>query len=421
VSAFEITVLGVYALVLLVWAARHHLVTRTRRELTVLTARHPAYQGQSPPLVSVLIPAKDEAASIGDCIRSVLAQSYQPLEVIVIDDRSQDDTADIVRRIAAHDPRVRLLSTSGLPAGWTGKTNALATGAREARGTWLLFIDSDTRHDPSNLTILMEYARREQSDLVSILPRMRHGSFWERVCQPLAGMIVMLNFPVGRINDDAEIDTAFANGQYILMRRAAYEAVGGHAAVRDKFVEDIQLARVTKAHHYRIRLAIAPELSSTRMYTSLGDLVRGWSRILYAAYDHSTAHLAAVLAGLVVFSLSAYAVLAGTIAAWFIDHGHPSRYIATLFAMCLAHLALQTSVMVRVYNLAANQRRYVFFYSVAAGVMFLVLASALRKCFTHRIVWRGTCYERLEEPLPITIPLRSAARAASEPPLKQSA
>ncbi len=418
-TTLHVAMLGVYAFVLVVWAARHHLVSRMQRDLTVLTPQDPTYPAENRPLVSVLIPAKDEADGIAQCLLSVLKQSYRRLEVIVIDDRSTDDTARLVREIAARDPRVRLLSTTHLPSGWTGKTNALATGVREARGEWLLFIDSDTRHDRENLSILMEYARRERADMVSILPRMRHGSFWERVVQPLAGMIVMLNFPIDRVNDDANTETAFANGQYILMRRKVYEAVGGHAAVRDKFVEDIQLARVTKAHHYRIRLALAPELSSTRMYTSLSELVRGWSRILYAAYDHSTAHLAAILGGLLLFSLSAYCVLAGTVTSWHM--GHPGRYSSIVAGMCLVHLVLQVSVMSRVYALAANQRRYVAFYWLASGVMFCILASALRKCFTHRLVWRGTCYERIEDPVPIILPLPTAGLAAPEHRLKQSA
>jgi cellulose synthase/poly-beta-1,6-N-acetylglucosamine synthase-like glycosyltransferase len=307
-----------------------------------------------------------------------------------------------------------------LPPGWTGKTNALATGVREAKGDWLLFIDSDTRHHPDNLSILMEYARRERTDMVSLLPRMRNGSFWERVVQPLAGMLVMLNYPIGRVNDDSDPDTAFANGQYILVRRKVYEAIGGHAAVRDKFVEDIHLAHLTKARRHRIRVVMAHDLSSTRMYTSLGSIVRGWSRIFYAAYNHSIAQLSGLLTSLLVCSLSAFGVFAGALAQSWHAGGNP--YLSTLLGMSLLHLGLQASVMVRAYALSGNQRRYVAFYVMASLVMFWVLISALFKCFTHRIVWRGTCYNHLEQSLPVILPLPTKVFAAtSEHPLKRSA
>ncbi|MBI3464778.1 MAG: glycosyltransferase, partial [Planctomycetes bacterium] len=298
--------------------------------------------------------------------------------------------------------------------------HALSTGVREAQGDWLLFIDSDTRHQADNLSILMEYTRREGADMVSLLPRMRNRSFWERVVQPLASILLMLKFPIDRVNDDSHPETAFANGQYILIRRGVYESIGGHAAVREKFVEDIHLARLVRSRGYRVRVAMARGISSTRMYSSLGTLVRGWSRILYAAYDHSSARLAALLAGLVAFSLTGYGVLAGTLAAWW--HGHPSLFVSTLFGMSLAHLALQKSVMVRAYALSGNKRRYVAFYLVAIAIMFWVLASALRKCFTHRLVWRGTEYQRLEDPPPVILPLPAPVlSSAVEAPLKRSA
>jgi chlorobactene glucosyltransferase len=388
-----------------------------------LTPQHPTYQDDDPPLVSVLIPARDEEESISKCLLSVLHQSYLRLEVIIIDDRSQDGTANVVREIAARDPRVRLISTVGLPPGWTGKNHALVTGVHQARGDWLVFIDSDTRHQADNLSILMEYARREGADMVSLLPRMRNRSFWERVVQPLASIMLMLKFPLSRINDDSDLRTSFANGQYILIRRNVYDALGGHASVRDKFVEDIHLAKLAKASGYRVRVALAPEISSTRMYSSLRCLVRGWSRILYAAYDHSFAQLAAILAGLVAFSLSGYAVLVGTLLAWW--HGHPSAFVSGLLGMCVTHLFLQTSVMVRAYSLSGNKARYVAFYAIACGAMFWILVSALRKCCTHRVVWRGTQYDRLEdvaEALPVILPLPAPVLSpVVDGPLKRSA
>ena len=419
-NRFEIGFVVVYAAVLLVWLARHLMINLTHRASAYLTPHDHGYQGDDRPLVSVIIPAKDEEDTIGDCVQSILNQSYQSLEVLVIDDRSADGTAKVVRAIAARDPRVRLVKVKELPPGWTGKTNALAAGVREARGDWFLFIDSDTRHVPENLSVLMEYARRERADMVSVLPRWRNETFWERVAQPLAALLLILKSPPHRVNNDANTKTAFANGQYILIRRDAYEAVGGHAAVRDKFVEDIHLARVVKANGFRIRLVRAPELTSTRMYTSLGALVRGWSRILYAGYDFSALHLALVLTGLIVFSLSDYAVLGGTLVSLAV--GHSSRFVLVLLSMGLVHLVLQTTVMARIYAITACDQSYVAFYGLAAGVMVWVLGSALRKCFTHDVTWRGTSYHRIQEAEPVLLPFPDLATpAATDRGLKRSA
>ena len=420
-STLQIILIGAYACVLLVWITRHLSINRTHRATPLLTPRHPGFQEDDPPLVSVLIPAKDEELAIGECVLSILDQSYLKLEVLVIDDRSADATANVVREIAARDPRVRLITVQDLPAGWTGKNNALVAGVREARGDWLLFIDSDTRHAPENLSVLMEYARRERADMVSILPRWRNDTFWERVVQPLAALLLILKSPPHRVNNDADTRTAFANGQYILIRREAYESIGGHTAVRDKFVEDIHLARVAKSSGQRIRLVRAPDLTSTRMYTSLGALVRGWSRILYAGYDFSVAQLSAVLGGLLVFSLSAYAVLAATIASIALGH-HSSPFVRVLIGMGLAHLFLQVTVMTRIYAITACDRVYVAFYGVAAAIMAWVLAAALWKCFSHRVVWRGTSYHKLQEAEPIILPFPTPQHSIpAERRLKQSA
>jgi hypothetical protein len=156
------------------------------------------------------------------------------------------------------------------------------------------------------------------------------------------------------------------------------------------------------------------------MYTSLGSLVRGWSRILYAGYDFSALHLSLVLAGLIVFSLSAYAVLGGTLLSLAV--GHSSHFVLVLLSMGLVHFALQTTVMARVYAITACDQSYVALYGLAAGVMAWVLGSALRKCFTHEVVWRGTSYHKLQDAGPVLLPFPSAAvREATERPMKRSA
>ena len=259
-------------------------------------------------MVSAIIPAKDEEASLADCLASVCAQSYPNLEILVVDDRSTDGTGAIARRFAADDPRVRVLTIAELPAGWTGKTHALHVAADSARGEWFWFLDADTRHEPDNLSIVLEYAREHGAAMASLLPEMRCETFWEDVVQPLAGVVLMQSFPLFRVNDDRS-RLAFANGQYILIRRSAYVAAGGHRAVRDRFVEDIYLARRVKALGLPIRVAVAQGIGSTRMYTSLGGLVRGWSRILYDALGRNPWRLLGRLLDPLIFSQTGHVAL----------------------------------------------------------------------------------------------------------------
>ena len=159
----------------------------------------------------------------------------------MIDDRSTDRTGPIASELADRDPRIRVLSNDHLPPGWTGKTHVLHQAAEQARGDWLWFLDADTVHAPEFLGVMMEYARAQRAALVSLLPELRCETFWEQLVQPLGAIVLMQSFPLHRVNDDRS-KLAFANGQSILDRAAAYDAAGGHAAVRDRFVEDIGMA-----------------------------------------------------------------------------------------------------------------------------------------------------------------------------------
>ena len=162
-----------------------------------------------------------------------------------------------------------MLTIEELPPGWTGKTHALHRAVAEASGEWLWFLDADTLHAPDGLSILMEYGRAEGAAMVSLLPELRCETFWERVVQPLGGIVLMQSFPLHVVHRD-DSPLAFANGQYILIRRDAYDDAGGHEAVKDRFVEDIALADRVKRKGYRIRVALIRGIVTCRMYASLG-------------------------------------------------------------------------------------------------------------------------------------------------------
>jgi cellulose synthase/poly-beta-1,6-N-acetylglucosamine synthase-like glycosyltransferase len=397
-STGRLVLLTAYGLVLLVWIVRLFILSKARRKLVVLARPRSGATGRSgtgdPPVelpsVSVLVPARDEEKTIGGCLRSLLALDYPRLDILVLDDRSTDRTAAIVREWAGQDARVRLLQIQDLPPGWTGKNHALHQGVKHTHGDWLLFVDADTLHDPANLRVLLNYAEQEQADMVTLLPRLGCHTWPEKIIQPLAGIMLLLLFRLSRVNSDRHPSSAFANGQYLLVRRTAYDQVGGHAAVRNQLVEDIQLARRFKQAGLRLRVVLAPELTTTRMYSSLAEILSGWSRIYYAAVDHRPWKLLALLAAMSVFTLSAYAAL-GFSAALLLG-GDRSAFTWTLAGMTAAHFGMMLLALRTLYGFTLSRRRYLWGHPLACLGMVVVLLRAIGTCFTHRISWRGTAY-----------------------------
>ena len=233
------------------------------------------------PPVSVVIPARNEASTIETVARSVLASSYPRLELIVVDDRSTDGTAAIVERLAAQDPRVRLVQGTPLPDGWYGKPWACAQGARAATHGLLLFTDADTRHEPELLGRAVGALALERADLVTVSPRQRCVTFWERLIMPQIWLLLGLRYHPRRVNRARRERDVIANGQFILTTREAYEAVGTHAAVRREIAEDLALAQAYLERGRRLHFAFAERLMETRMYQGLPQLVEGWSKNVY--------------------------------------------------------------------------------------------------------------------------------------------
>ena len=231
--------------------------------------------------LSVIIPARNEAETMETVVRSVLASTYRPLELLVVDDRSTDGTAAVVQRLASEDQRVRLVRGEPLPPGWYGKPWACLQGYRASRGELLLFTDADTRHEPELLSHAVGALEALGADLVTVAPHQLCVSFWERVVMPQIWLLLGLRYHPDRVNRAARERDVIANGQFILVRRRSYEAVGSHEVVRGEVAEDLALAQAFHRAGKRIHFAFAQRLMETRMYRSLPDLVEGWSKNMY--------------------------------------------------------------------------------------------------------------------------------------------
>ncbi|HET9066494.1 MAG TPA: glycosyltransferase [Gemmatimonadales bacterium] len=237
--------------------------------------------------ISVIVPARNESATIDTVLHSVLASTHQAFEIIVVDDRSTDDTADQVRRLAGTDPRLRLVPGAPLPTGWFGKPWACHQGAAVATGEFLLFTDADTTHHPELLSHAVGGLLAEQADLLTLTSHQQCQSFWERLVMPQIWLLLGVRYVPERINRATRPDQVVANGQFILIRRTAYDSLGGHEAVQGEVVEDLALAQHAFAAGCRIRMMFGERLLATRMYRSLGAMVEGWSKNLYVGSRQS--------------------------------------------------------------------------------------------------------------------------------------
>jgi chlorobactene glucosyltransferase len=232
-------------------------------------------------LVSIIVPARNEADNIEAMVRSVLATTYDPVEVLVVDDRSTDETADLVRSLAQEDHRVLLIEGAPLEHGWFGKPWACVQGYRAAAGEHLVFTDADTRHEPTLLAHAIGAAQRQHADLVTVSPRQLCLTFWERLIMPQVWAILSARYAPKVVNHPRSKRDVIANGQFILVTRESYEAVGTHEAVRGEVAEDLGLAQRYFDAGRKMHFAFAESLMATRMYRNLAGLIEGWSKNMF--------------------------------------------------------------------------------------------------------------------------------------------
>ena len=232
------------------------------------------------PLISVCVPARNEERNIGLCVQSILAQDYPNFEVIVVEDRSTDATAEVLQSIAFQDDKLKVISGVDLPKGWAGKPHALFQAAAAAGGAWLCFVDADTFLSPVTLSSCYAKASETKADLFTIMTFQVMGSFWEKAVLPLVMTALSVAFSPRKVNDPNRKD-AIANGQFILIKRSVYDAIGGHERIRDQIVEDKAISEQVKWNGYRLIVANGYAIVRTRMYTSLPEMWEGWTKNIY--------------------------------------------------------------------------------------------------------------------------------------------
>lgn len=287
----------------LLWAALVvWLVLRAvRQSVRYRPAQAPGLGGWQAPSVAVIVPARNESRNIGPCLAALSAQRALGPEfsVTVVDDNSRDGTDGLVRRHAASDPSVRLISAGPLPPGWMGKPHACWRGALASDAAWLCFIDADVRAAPTLLATALRVAEAERIDLLSLMPFQEMGGFWERLVLPAGLLMIACAKDLGAANTDGSPE-ATANGQFMLMRRDAYFAIGGHAAVQGEVCEDKALAALAKRAGHSMRLMNGERLARVRMYDGLRALWAGFGKNAVEIMGGARSTLAVACAGLAV-------------------------------------------------------------------------------------------------------------------------
>jgi chlorobactene glucosyltransferase len=343
------------------------------------------------PLISVLIPARDEAARIGTCLAGLADQSYRNFELLVVDDHSTDATATIARSYAARLPALDVVPSAALPDGWAGKCWACWQAAGRARGDWLLFLDADVAPRPELLAALVARAESRSLDLLTLMPFQQLGSLAERVIMPAFFALLYGVYPLDQVSDPRS-PIAFANGPCLLIRREVYFAIGGHQAVRASILEDTELGRIVKAAGYRLEAAGAPDLIAVRMYAGWASLAEGLGKNAVAGYRSAGARSGWVGARMALVALLPwYLLLAGAVFAL-------ARPDAVIGAVLILHGVLLAALALVCWGWLARRHYRLApwwgaLFPIGVAIYFWLAASALLRLRSGRgVVWKGRTF-----------------------------
>ena len=364
--------------------------------LTIVRARHSrtldaesATVVADAPRVSIVIPARNEARNIERCVRSALAADYPRLEVVAVDDHSTDATGAILRDIARDDARLRVVVPPELPAGWFGKQWACTAGAGASTGDILAFFDADTQQAPDLVPRAVNAMRSRRADLLTVAGAQELGSFWERMIQPQVFAIMLTRYGgTESVNESRRASDKIANGQCIFVTRQAYDDTGGHGAVRDKVAEDLSMAQLYFTLGRRSFLVLGLTQLSTRMYTSLRELVAGWGKNIYAG-GRDTVPFGSF--GRAIYPLLLVSpALSGVLP--------PALLVLSLVGV-LGHGVLVWSAIVTaanltwwlgVYALLGMSPAYALLHPLGSGMMFYIAARSIVR--GNRVQWKDRSY-----------------------------
>jgi glycosyltransferase involved in cell wall biosynthesis len=342
--------------------------------------------------VSIIVPARNEEANLERVLRS-LAGQRGVREILVVDDQSEDRTGEIAEALKSEMPFLRLLHIDSLPGGWLGKTYALSVAGRQAKGDWLLFTDADTEHLPGSLEAVLERAEREGADLLSLSPGQQTPTWWEKAVIPLIYVNLARLYRFEEVSDPKSAAAA-ANGQYLLIRREVYERVGGHQAIRNEILEDVELAKRVKGSGGRLLFLPGAAWVQTRMYRTFGAMWHGWTKNLFLLYGRSPAKISRAFAELCAMDLLPQLVLI-VLLAWLLS-GRGNIPMLGLAMGCLLIVVLRHAGYARaITRLGFDSRAAPWRLEGAVILAALLINSVIAYRVLEHVEWKGRRYSTL--------------------------
>jgi glycosyltransferase involved in cell wall biosynthesis len=373
-------------------------------------------------VVSVIVPARNEEACLALCLESLVAQTGIDFEIIVVDDASTDRTAEIARSFSSLNhspdegvrgftshvgagaltrprptdspdealPPVHVISAPPLPDNWTGKNNAMSAGAKVAHGNakWLLFTDADTVHKPGSLAGAIAEAEQHGAALLSYSPEQEVRTFWEKAVMPVIFAELAATYPPKKVNDPTS-PIAAANGQYLLISRQAYDAVGGHTKIAGDLLEDVAMARLVKSSGRKIFFRYGGDAVRTRMYRSWAQMKEGWTKSLALLF---TSPRALGFVRGIEFDL----IWVNVIAVIVLLYGHHKLAIMTGSLAAILLTIFWVRIRRAHFSLASN---LLALGGLAVFSRLLFRSAKLHR--KHRVTWKGRSYKHIrEKPIP---------------------
>ena len=395
---FSYLVLFLLVLSLLFWILYSIRTMKNYRSIPSLLKPPIDSSFKSLPFVSVIIPTRNEAYRIEDCIKSLKAQTYPTLEILIVDD-STDNTIGVIKNIVGNDKRFKIIREEKLSGGWVGKPHAMQQGSKEAKGEWLLFVDADTAHDPEIVTSSVTHAIKNKLDMLSLLSYLVCKSFWEKIIQPvLTGLIIFIS-PLGETNDPKS-KFAFALGPFILIKRSVFNKVGGYETIKDRIADDVEMAKLVKESGFKIGLAHAQDMMRLRMYERFREIWEGWSKNIFLGLVQKRGirskalQVLIVLIGLfgvfdmVVLPFLAF-VLSGFI--YLLTHSLPWLYVSFFsFLVWLLATLIQFYIHSR-YGIGKPKYSPLYFLG-GIITMGIFLNSAIKTLSGSGVTWKGRKY-----------------------------
>lgn len=366
-------------------------------EQTFFSIRAPKLQPASSkqlkyfPLVSVILPVRNEGRNIRTCLNSLINQTYGNYEIIVIDGNSTDDTRDIILDIKNKSKTsIELLSEGMLPSGWIGKSYANQIGANHARGKWFLFTDADTVHSANSLLSAMHYVLKHEVDFLSFKSDLVMKTFWEKAVLSVIRHMLSVFLRFKRINDDNYPKRFVANGQYILIKSSVYKKIGGHEAIRDKITDDYSLAGLAKGKKYKIRFLIGTDFLKVRLYANFKEVWYGFSKNFFAVFNYNLLRASVFISLYFIFLIIPFVLMALGVLLLILEVDVYSKLVFINGVIQVSMLMVSQALFNKFIKLKS-----IYVLTLPLGLIIflaIMINSILRKILNKGSVWKDRIY-----------------------------